>query len=812
MKKHVASSSRALLSCCAALPMMLTALQCHCQSADNECIITGSKTYTPADKFTLWYTSPGTLAPGLNKWMTHALPVGNGQLGAQTLGGVLQEEISLNEKTLWTGSSTGTQPGIELTTHQYGSYRPFGNIIITDLNNPKEVTDYWRDLNIADATSSMGYKDSRGVEFTRTLIASNPDNVIAMKLSASQPGMISSSFKMVPTMSENHNVDYNNATATFSGKFETLSYYGEMKVVAYGGNLSTSADNISVEKADSVLLLFCGMTDYDPLSPTYTSQTASLAGKVETTVSNAAAKGWYSILSNHLSDYKPYFDRVSLDFEGAVNNLPTDSLQRAYAAGNATEGQKLMLEQLYYQLGRYFTIAASRGVDLPSNLQGIWSGFNIFRPYSSYQEQPWNSDIHANINVQMNYWPSETTNLSEFHLPFLNYIINQATIQPQWRERARKVGQPRGWTLLTENNIFGSGSDWGSDYVIANAWYCSHLWQHYLFTLDKEFLKRALPAMLDACRFWTDRLVQAKDGSYECPNEWSPEHGPVENATAHSQQIVSELFANTLDAIKVLGSEANVDAAELALLNDRYNKLDRGLAIETYTGEYGEKDGISSGEPILREWKYSPYTVGEQGGNHRHLSHLMCLYPYSQLKPGTPEFQAAVNSLKLRGDNATGWSLGWKSNLWARTGDGNHAHKILSNALSNRVTPNLYDSHPPFQIDGNYGVTSGMTEMLLQSHNDGIDLLPGLPDAWQSGEVKGLMARGAFEVDQKWNNGNLKSAGVKALKGGECVIRYPKIGSADIKVSGKKTNIKKSGNDTVTISTNPGDIITIDFK
>lgn len=351
--------------------------------------------------------------------------------------------------------------------------------------------------------------------------------------------------------------------------------------------------------------------------------------------------------------------------------MAADEMVDAYNATGATgkENYSLMLGQLYFHYGRYLEISSSRGIDLPSNLQGIWNNLS---------EAPWHSDIHANINVQMNYWPAESTNLSEMHMPFLNYICNE-DFQSEWQERALIAGQTKGWTCLTENNIFCGISGFAPNYVIANAWYCSHLWQHYRFTLDREWLaSKALPVMWSACESWLEHLKPASDGSYVCPKEYSPEHGPdQEDGVAHAQQIVWDLFANTLKAIGTVSEdESGVSADGIALLRERLEKLDKGLAIEKYTGAWGSTyNGVKTGEPLLREWKTCSVTAGEKG--HRHMSHLMCLYPFNHVTPSNPYFEAAVNSMKLRGDESTGWSMGWKINLWARALQGDRAHTIL---------------------------------------------------------------------------------------------------------------------------------------
>lgn len=766
-----------------------------------EYAIEGSATYRPANNLTMWYRKPGTLATNNQKWQHAGMALGNGYLGATVLGGIKTEELSYNEKTLWTGRSTDL-------TSDYGAYQNFGTVRIKSLpaegfglDEGKGVHDYWRNLDLTTGIAAVSYKNAEGVTYSREFLSSNPDGVIAAHLTADKPGAVNLQFSVSPGMKRKHQVDYAaDGTASFSGKFETVSYYSLFRVVPVGESavMTADADGISVTGADEILLIVAGGTDFDPLTPSYTANTDALPQKVADRANAAVAKGWEALRADHVADHAALFGRMELAFDDAANDLPTDEIVAHYQAWKnsrvaAEKAAVLQLEQLYFAFGRYLMIGSSRGVASPSNLQGIWSGYDAYKPFNSWQIAAWNSDIHANINVQMNYRPAEVTNLSELHMPFLDYIINMATKQPQWQNLAQRAGQTVGWTCHTENNIFGGVGSFQHNYTIVNAWYVTHLWQHYLYTLDRDFLARALPAMWSACEFWLERLKKADDGTWECPNEFSPEHGPgSENAVAHSQQLVCELFANTLDAIAALGDKAGIDAADVARLQDCYNHLDRGLAIETYTGAWGT-DRIATGTPILREWKYSPYTAGENG--HRHMSHFMCLYPYAQVAAGTPEYDAVVNSLKLRGDGFYGWDKGWRICLWARALDGNHARTVLSGGLDN-ASLNLFnqsspsgsadpwDDGTPFQIDGNFGICTGMAEMLLQSHDGTINLLPALPAYWDAGQVRGLKAVGDFTVDIVWKEGKIASATVVSNQGTPLKLRSGELAHLRVNVDG----------------------------
>lgn len=769
---------------------------------------------------TLWYSRPGTEAPlkgpdnrGQN-WMSNALPIGNGELGCLILGGVEHEDISFTEKTLWSGSKE--MHGAS-NYSGYGCFELFGNLYIDILNNgdfgwessSSQPQDYLRTLDMADATATVSFKSPDGnVAYTRQFIASAPDNVIAMKFTADRPGAISLLFSVLPGMAENHEVTYSDNEITFGGKLETVSYNTIIKIIPSGGSMSHDDNGISVTAADSMLIYLTAGTDYDPDSPSYTSGTENLVANQQAVIANAEAKGWTAILADHVADHKSYFDRMALTIGTPVNNLPTDQLIEAYRDGTATSSQARMLEQLYFDYGRYLGIASNRYRNLPNNLQGIWTGFGRNNWYiADYTVQPWNADIHANINIQMNYWPMEPTNLSDLHLPLLNYIISQATEQPQWRENVAKYnGGTKGWTTYTENGIFGNSSSWFNNYVVANAWYCTHLWNHYRYTLDKEFLAKAFPAMWSACEFWFERLKKAADGTYECPDEFSPEQGPTQDAVAHAQQLVAELFANTLDAAEALGDDSPLTPQQVATLKNYYGNLDKGLATEEFMTDSGwTPNGLKDHDKLLKEWKYSDYTVGQNG--HRHMSQLMALYPFNQVTPGTEYFDAAVNSLRQRGDEATGWSLGWKVNLWARALDGQHAHTIFSNALKRNIYDNLFDAHPPFQIDGNFGVTSGVCEMILQGHNGYLHFLPALPAEWSEGSVKGLKAIGNFTVDMTWANGELQEAAIISNAGAPLNLRPEDVKGMAITLNGNAITPKQNANGLIEIPTRKGDSI-----
>ena len=757
----------------------------------------------PQNENTLWYTSPIESAPATaNKWMEYSLPIGNGQLGASITGGTATDEIQFNEKTLWSGSS--------VTGNDYGSYQNFGSVVVKALKGDFPVTGYRRALNLDSAMCSVSFVDaSTGTRHVRQYFASFPAKCIVARYRATGREKLNLQITLKPGKPGiDADVKYADGEGSFSGKLDVISYCARVKVYAPGGETHTLPDCITVKDAEEVMIVTSGVTDFDPYSPQYISGTGKLNEKCRKTVNRAASQGWKRLLQKHLEDYMPLFSRMTLNLNAAANDIPTDMLVDTCEGG--CKKYTNTLQQLYFAYGRYLEISSSRGVDLPSNLQGIWN--NSSTP-------PWNSDIHSNINVQMNYWPAEPTNLSEMHLPFLNYIINMSTNHKEWAATAREAGVKHGWTVYTENNIMGGMGSFAHNYVIANAWYASHLWQHYRYTLDAAFLKRAFPAMWGAAAFWMERLKKAPDGTYECPDEYSPEHGPGENATAHSQQLVRQLLEDTRSAARILKGKCGVPGDSLQLLDSFIGNLDRGLRTEIYDGAWGTSE-VAPGQPLLREWKYSPYSVGAP--RHRHSSHLMCLYPLGQITPESPYFTAAVNSMKLRGDLSTGWSMGWKICLWARALNGNRAYGVLTNALRHStsygvdqnaggVYYNLYDSHAPFQIDGNFGACAGIAEMLLQSYTDTLQLLPALPQAWPSGEVKGMKAVGNFCVSLSWTGGKISRAEIESIKGQKLYIKADDIQHARAYVGNRPALCRPVSAKTISVELKKGQRLTLEW-
>ncbi len=793
--------------------------------------IKGVSSYSPKNPNTLWYTTSAEAAGVSYPWMEYALPLGNGELGCMVFGGVFNEELQFNEKTLWSGPANVVGAGSGNRT-----FMNFGSLIITnqDATIWNGVTDYVRYLDIEEGVAGVEFKNPNGTKQVRKFFASAPDQVIAGKYTVEGDEKLNLLFRLDPgTGIGASNVTYEGNTASFTGAM-TVNYAARVHVVAdEGATVTASAKGISVKNATEVTFYLKGATnfngDMEVLNNYFTNETKEdVNNRVKGEVEAAINKGFAAVEADHVADFTAITKRMTFDLGLTTPTVDTKKLVDNYypnnTNANSTQNDHLFLEQLYFHYGRYLAISSNRKpIAAPNTLQGIWNDRGA--------DSPWNSDIHTNINIQMNYWPTEITNLSDLHKPFVNFIIRGAQSEG-WKKVGQQYNGGHGWSVLTESSLYNSMSTWGSNYLVANVWYTSHLWMHWRYTQDKEFLKKAFPVMWDCAEFWFHRLIQdrrVKDGTYVAPDEFSAEqHGnEKEDGTAHAQQMISYLFQNLTDAVEILGVEnTGLSQADLDKLALYLEKTDKGLHTETYDGGWGNPfNGVKTGDVLLREWKYSPYSVGERG--HRHISHLMALFPMDQITPESEYFTPAVNALKHRGDAATGWSMGWKVNLWARAQDGDHAHIIIKNALKHSTTYgtdqgqggiyyNLFDSHAPFQIDGNFGVCSGMAEMLLQSPHGYINILPALPKVWKkNGAVTGMKAMGNFTVDFNWVDGKCQKATIVSNAGAElkvrCKVGAMEIAKAKITVNGTEVGVTVDEHGIATIPCAKNDVVEIDF-
>ena len=792
--------------------------------------IEGVTAFSPKNPNTLWYTTSAEAAGVSNPWMEYALPLGNGELGCMVFGGVHNEELQFNEKTLWSGPANTVGAGSGNRT-----FMNFGSLIIQ--NNDKAiwdgVTDYVRYLDIEEGIAGVEFKNANGAKQVRKFFSSAPDQAIVGHYTVEGDETLNLTFKLEPgTGIGASSVTYTDGMAEFTGAMTSVNYAARLHVVASeGATITSSNSGITVSNATEVTFFLKGGTnfngDMDVYDNYFTTETpADVNARIKGEIEAAAAKDYATIEADHVADFTAITKRMTLDLGLTTPTVDTKTLIDNYypnnSGANSTANDHLFLEQLYFHYGRYLAISSNRKpIAAPNNLQGIWNDKGA--------DSPWNSDIHTNINIQMNYWPTEITNLSDLHKPYVNFIIRGAQ-SAGWKAVGTRYNQGHGWSVLTESSLYNSMSTWGDNYLVANVWYTSHLWTHYRYTQDKEFLKKAFPVMWSCAEFWFHRLIEdrrVKDGTFVAPNEYSAEQ-PLqsEDGTAHAQQMISYLFQNLTDAIEILGVEnTGLSQADIEKLALYLEKTDKGLHKEVYTGSWGATcNGVAKGDTLLREWKYSTYASGEKG--HRHMSHLMALFPLDQITPESDYFTAAVNALKHRGDAATGWSMGWKVNLWARAQDGDHAHVIIKNALKHSTTYgtdqnqggiyyNLFDSHAPFQIDGNFGVCSGMAEMLLQSAHGYVNILPALPAVWKNGKVTGMKAMGNFTVDFNWADGKCQKATIVSNAGAElkvrCKVGAMEIAQAMITVNGAEVKVTVDENGIATVPCEKGDVVELDF-
>ncbi len=721
-----------------------------------------------------------------------ALPLGNGSLGAMVYGDVNRERIQLNEESMWSGSPDDNdnpdafpaqqkirqllfqgkyREATELTNstqvckgagsgHGNGAEVPFGCFqTLGDLwiDNQSEAPyeNYRRELDLSDAMVRVSYTQN-GVNYRREIFTSQPDQVMVARFTADQAGKIS--FTGTMTRPERYKTYVGKDQLIMSGALsdgkggDNLQYMARLKVANTNGTLKYGASKFTVENADEVVLYLSASTDHVLEYPDYTGR--DHIGITNQNIGRAAEKGFDSLLRSHLKEYQSYFDRVAFDITPEETpDLPTSTRLENYTK----TASDLHLEELIFQYGRYLLISSSRPGTLPANLQGIWA---------NKIQTPWNGDYHTDVNVEMNYWAAEVTNLSEMHMPLFDLI--ESLVEPG-KETAAVQYRNEGWVVHPITNVWGytspgESAHWGM-HTGAGAWISQHIGEHYAFTGDREFLKRMYPVLRESVQFYMDWLVEhPRTGKLVSGPAVSPENtfiapdgskSQISMGPAHDQQVIWQLFTDFLMASHAL-DRADEFTAEV------------GDALSKLAGPQIGADGR------LMEWA-EEFEEVEPG--HRHISHLFAVHPGSQITTlKTPELaMAAKKSLDHRiknGGGHTGWSAAWLINQYARLKDAAQAKKSLEVVLSKSTSPNLFGQHPPFQMDANFGVTAGIAEMLIQSHSGLVELLPALPKDWPTGMVRGLRARGGFTVDMEWENGLLKFADVTASNKGEIQVKY----------------------------------------
>jgi len=703
----------------------------------------------------LWYDQPA------KAWMTDALPIGNGPMGAMLFGGTDLERIQFNEISLWNGDR---MPRLENKEEEdMGYYQAFGDLFIRLGHDPAEVSNYRRQLDIDSAIHSVEY-DYKGVHYVQTAFASHPAKAIIVHLTADKPACYTGRV----WLTDMHGADIELADNRFHavGKLPNgFEYEAQLQVLNQGGTLERATPQnawkspmaplgLSIEECDSLTLVLGTGTNFaQDFSKEWLGEHPH--ARVTRNVDATAGMSVDELLAEHVEDYQSLFRRFSINVGKTDPGLAARSTlerMRAYTLDKASDPE---LEALVCQFGRYLLISCSRPGSLPANLQGVWNHSN---------EPAWAGDYHSNINLEMNYWPAETTNIAECHVSFIDYVNSIREISAL--NTRHHYGDVRGWTVQTMNNACGiSYWKWNPP---GSAWYAQHLWEHYAFGRNKKFLREtAYPILKEVCHFWEDHLVRRPDGTLVTPDGWSPEqgrYGPEEGVT-YDQEIIYDLFTNTIEAADELGDDKEFRDRIAAMRDD---------LLKPAIGRWGQ----------LKEWEEDR---DDPEDTHRHVSHLFALFPGRQISMAlTPKLaEAARVSLNARGDESTGWSRAWKINFWARLGDGNRAHKVLRGLINlvgetnmiygtsgGGLYSNLLCSHPPFQIDGNLGATAGYCEMLVHSHANEIQLLPALPDEWATGSIKGLCARGGFEVDMSWEDGRLTRAVIHSKSGQPCRVVY----------------------------------------
>ena len=780
-------------------------------------------------------------------WEEEALPIGNGSLGAKVFGLIGAERIQFNEKSLWSGGplpdSSYYQGGnlqdqyvflaeirqalekrdhnrakelaeqhlVGPQTSQYGTYLSFGDIFIEFSNQGKtlsQVTDYQRQLNISKAlaTTSYAYK---GTKFEREAFASFPDDLLVQRFT--KEGLETLDFTIELSLTrdlasdgkyEQEKSDYKECQLDITDSHILMKGRvkdNDLRFASYlawetDGDIRVRSDKVQISGASYANLFLAAKTDFAQNPASNYRKKIDLEQQVIDLVDTAKEKGYTQLKSRHIEDYQALFQRVQLDLGAEVDASTTDDLLKNY---KPKEGQDL--EELFFQYGRYLLISSSRDCPdaLPANLQGVWNAVD---------NPPWNSDYHLNINLQMNYWPAYVTNLLETTFPVINYIDDLRVFgrlaAARYAGIVSQEGEENGWLVHTQATPFGWTAP-GWDYYwgwspAANAWMMQTVYEAYTFYRDQDYLREKIyPMLRETVRFWNDFLHEDRQAQrWVSSPSYSPEHGPISIGNTYDQSLIWQLFHDFIQAAQ----ELELDEALLTEVEEKFDMLNP-LQI-TQSGR-------------IREWyeEEEQYFQNEKvEAQHRHASHLVGLYPGNLFSyKGQEYLEAARASLNDRGDGGTGWSKANKINLWARLGDGNRAHKLLAEQLKSSTLPNLWCSHPPFQIDGNFGATSGMAEMLLQSYTAYLMPLAALPDVWSRGSVSGLIARGHFEVSMRWADKKLLQMTILSRSGGELRVSYPDIEKSVIKMNQEKIKAKCMGKDCISVATAEGDLVQFYF-
>lgn len=731
-----------------------------------------------------------------DKWESQALPVGNGYMGATIFGGLVKEKIVLNEKTLWKGGPSKYRPdygggnkknaylkvrevqkllanneyekAVELLPHLTGEMDGIGHYLLfcdayiefKGIDETK-VNDYNRYLNLNTASAGVSFK-CNSISYTREIFASYPDRIIALKLNSSEKNLCFELF--VDNLHDNCKINTSENQLHYFGELDDnqLRYYGIFRIET-DGNIAKKEKSLSVENADSATIYISMATDYSDEYPHFRSGIDPYE-IVTAAVENAVQKGYESLKADHIKDFAKLFDRVEVNiFQGDENErnkldkISTNSLLEKY---RTKESQSLCsyLEEIYFQYGRYLLISSSREGSLPANLQGVWNESN---------NPPWGCDYHLNVNLQMNYWHAYSTNIAETAIPLIRFLESlrkpgRNTAKEYYNIISDEKNPENGWTAHTQSTPFGwttPGWDfyWGWS-TAAVAWLMQNIWEYYEFTEDKDLLEKEIyPIMRESALFYKQWLIwDEKQKRFVSTPTYSPEHGPVTVGNTYEQSLIEQAFIDFIKAAEILGKDQEL-----------CNEI-KEITSKLYPFHISKKG-------LLKEWyeeDEESFDTAKVEKHHRHISHLMALYPGKMISPEKPDIlKASIATLNDRGDDSTGWARAYKLNLWARTGDGNRAYKLLWGQIASCTYENLFDFHPPFQIDGNFGASAGISEMLLQSQWGYIEVLPAKTDAWKNGSFKGLCARGGFEISAEWKNKKVNSIEVFSKKGNTVKIK-----------------------------------------